>query len=395
MKLAFIGSLPTGGIFPPEVLRDRGEGYEHPAPWTIGLLPNLAKSTNWKLRVFIPHWKILRPIVVEKDGVEYEGVPVKIPMRFFRKSYYHSISIFTTPAIRRWSPDLIHAFGFETGSAMIALRSGFPVTAFIQGISEYLKPYYKNRPWLDKELGARAESKAVSRVSWMVAETEFAKNWALKRNPGAMVQIIPHPVREEFLSQEGPTMKKKFVTVGSLDARKAVDVIIKAFALSSLADFELVVIGNGPDLQKLRRLAFDLGVGERVHFEGALGKEELIERLRNARASIIASRMDTSPNVVTEAHAIGLPVIGTRVGGIPEMIDHGKDGWTVEMDDADAMAGFMIRLAEEMEEARSMGQVGREKVKTLNCPVSIAAAHVDFFNMVRENLQNTVKASPH
>ena len=68
MKLAFIGSLPTGGIFPPEVLRDRGEGYEHPAPWTIGLLPNLAKSTNWKLRVFIPHWKILRPIVVEKEG---------------------------------------------------------------------------------------------------------------------------------------------------------------------------------------------------------------------------------------------------------------------------------------------------------------------------------------
>lgn len=180
-------------------------------------------------------------------------------------------------------------------------------------------------------------------------------------------------------------MKKKFVTVGSLDARKAVDVIIKAFALSSLDNFELVVIGNGPDLQKLRRLAFDLGVGERVHFEGALGKEEVIERLRNARASIIASRMDTSPNVVTEAHAIGLPVIGTRVGGIPEMIDHGKDGWTVEMDDADAMAGFMIRLAEEMEEARSMGQVGREKVKTLNCPVSIAAAHVDFFNMVRKN----------
>lgn len=66
--------------------------------------------------------------------------------------------------------------------------------------------------------------------------------------------------------------------------------------------------------------------------------------LNRAGAFVIASRMNTSPNALTEAHAIGLPVIGTRAGGIPEMIEEGKDGMLEPVDDADAMADRMQRL---------------------------------------------------
>jgi glycosyltransferase involved in cell wall biosynthesis len=106
-------------------------------------------------------------------------------------------------------------------------------------------------------------------------------------------------------------------------------------------------------------------------------------------ALAIGSRMDTSPNVVSEAHAIGLPVIGTRVGGIPEMIDEGTDGYVVDGDDAQAMGERMDRLLSDPETCRRMGEAGREKVRLLNSPAAVAQAHVDFFQTIREELRRS------
>jgi hypothetical protein len=88
--------------------------------------------------------------------------------------------------------------------------------------------------------------------------------------------------------------------------------------------------------------------------------------------------MDTSPDVGTETHAVGLPVVGTRAGAIGGMTDPGCDGFPVDVDDTPVMAACLERLRPRPDEARVPGAAGREKVRRLNDP-DAAAARGKFF----------------
>jgi len=386
MKIAFVGSLPAAAVLPPEVIRESHRGGNHPAPWIVALLPALARVSGFKMRVILVQRAILRPCLVERDGVEYQGIPYPFPERYDFRTFHGLKTIIMRRAIRRFDPDVVHAFGMETGSAVIALGSGYPVSCFIQGIVEKLLPFYGERPWVDRQAGLLEESHAVRRIGWFVAETRFARDWAMSRNPAARVALIPHPLRSDFLEQAAPRFDSCVLTVGGLDSRKGMDTVIKAFARVRQPLARLVVVGSGPLRASLEGLAADLGVGPRVEFTGAISTEQVIERMNAASVLVIASRMDTSPNVVSEAHAIGLPVIGTRAGGIPEMIDEGGDGYQVEVDDFETMALRMESLLADPAVCRRLGAAGRAKVEILNAPEAVAEAHREFFLGIERDL---------
>jgi glycosyltransferase involved in cell wall biosynthesis len=320
--------------------------------------------------------------LLEREGVEYEGIPCPVPERFNRWGLYYQRSLLISRAVRRFNPDLLHAFGYETGAATIALRSRYPVSCFIQGISEKLFPYYKERSWIDKHVALWCERKAVSQVRWMVAENEFARNWALRHNPSAQVQVIPHALRSEFLEGGSPNFAPNFVCLGTITNNKGVDTCVQALAKIHHPDATLTIIGNGPYQEEIEKLSSRLGVAHRVHFLGPLHTSDVIRELNKSTCLLLASRMDTSPNVITEAHAIGIPVIGTRVGGIPEMIVHEVDGFLVDGNDATTMASYMNDILDDPQKAQRMGAMGRKKVQILNDPARIAAANRNFFSEV-------------
>lgn len=387
MRIGFIGSLPPASVLPEEAIRPRNRGGSHPAPWMVALLPALGRLAGHQLRVFLIHRSIQKRCVVTHGGVEYEGIPSPVPERFGRKTLYHQYSLAARRAVRAYAPDLIHAFGFETGSALIALRTGFPVSCFIQGIAEDYFPYYrKSRDWMDRNVGRWGEAAAVKRVRWMVAETGYAADWARRRHPGCHVALIPHPLRMEFVEKGDPSFGNTILSVGSLDDRKGMDTIIRALAAARDPETRLVLVGGGPRRESLGALAAELGVAERVEFCGPLPTEQVIGHMNRARAFVIASRVDTSPNVLSEAHGIGLPVIGTDGGGIAEMIDEGKDGFVVDVDDHLTMARRIDELVADPERARAMGRAGREKVQVLNSPDRIAQLHVEFFDHIGREL---------
>ena len=141
--------------------------------------------------------------------------------------------------------------------------------------------------------------------------------------------------------------------------------------------------GDGAVRPVLQRLAAELGIARRVDFLGHIGRPELLRHLERVRAVIVMSRMDTSPNVVTEAHAAGLPVLGTRAGGISEMVEEGRDGFLVKVDDVTALAGHMDRLLEDAPLCARLGENGRAKVRELNDSARIAEAHASFFHALK------------
>lgn len=387
MKIAFLGYLPANSVFPPDVLRSSAQGIGHPAPWMAALLPALAATTDFNMRAFLPQRAMLKRAVVERDGVEYEGLPVGFTERWNPQTNYLVRSAAVHRALLEYKPDLIHAFGIESGNATVALRTGLPVSCFIQGIVERYYPYIAYTGRCRRFCQRVIERRAIRQLKWLVAETEFAREWAREWNPEAYVKIVPHPTRRAFLDSPTATGSKHVVSVGGVDTRKAMDVAVRAFSRIGDRDSRMTIVGGGSGFASLRALVQSLGLSERVRLVGSVSSDEVLEVLLSASVFLITSRVDTSPNVLSEAHAVGLPVVGTRGGGIPEMIEDGIDGYVCDVDDVDALAARLRELLMNPEKALEMGMKGRRKVAVENDPERVAQAHVEFFQKVQRDLR--------
>jgi glycosyltransferase involved in cell wall biosynthesis len=165
-----------------------------------------------------------------------------------------------------------------------------------------------------------------------------------------------------------------FVFVGRLAFQKAVDVLINAVALVPNAQLEIV--GDGPERGALERQAADVATTQ-VRFLGHLDRDSVARTMASARAVVLSSRWyENQPMVLLEAMALGLPVIGTDLGGTPELIEAGNTGLLVQADDPEGLAAAMRRLLNDPAAARAMGDAGRERAIAVHAP-SVHLAQLD------------------
>ena len=134
---------------------------------------------------------------------------------------------------------------------------------------------------------------------------------------------------------------------GRLSAEKGVDTLLRAFdaALPSLPqDMRLVVVGDGPDATDLKALASSLGCASRIEFAGYQTGGALQAYVERASLAISSSRCrENMPYSIVGAFAAGTPVVGTNIGGIPELVDEGNTGFICESGDVQSMADAISR----------------------------------------------------
>ena len=125
-----------------------------------------------------------------------------------------------------------------------------------------------------------------------------------------------------------------FIYFGRVSREKGLGTLIRATAA---AGSRLVIAGTGPALEDLRRLAAELGAT--VRFAGFLSGDALHDAVRAARAVVLPSEWyENAPMSVLEAYALGKPVIGARIGGIPELVREGDTGWGFASGNAESLA---------------------------------------------------------
>jgi glycosyltransferase involved in cell wall biosynthesis len=149
-------------------------------------------------------------------------------------------------------------------------------------------------------------------------------------------------------------------TVGRLAEVKQQGVLIRAFAqiLPAFPTARLVLVGDGPLWTELKGLAASLGLGRAVLFPGYRPNPERF--LAAMDVFVLPSRAEAMPLVVPEAWAAGRPVIATRVGGIPELIEDGKTGLLVEPGDVGGLAARLRQLLADPPRAQELGRAGRD-----------------------------------
>ena len=153
-------------------------------------------------------------------------------------------------------------------------------------------------------------------------------------------------------------------TVGRLIEVKRQDVLIRGF--SRLGNHNplphLLLVGDGPESGALRKLADSLGIGNRVHFAGYQSRPEKYLHVMDVFA--LTSRLEGMPLAILEAWAAGLPVIASRVGGIPQMITHGVNGLMFGSGNEAELSDLIGRLLTCHHEAQRLAEAGRERVRS-------------------------------
>ncbi|RLM40495.1 glycosyltransferase, partial [Haloarcula sp. Atlit-47R] len=126
----------------------------------------------------------------------------------------------------------------------------------------------------------------------------------------------------------GNSKKRQILYVGQLTYSKGVDVLVEAVADFDSEDIEVHILGKGPQKSKLELMASDL---ENIHIHGFVPEDELKQMYLEADLTVVPSRWyDNSPMVIYESVAYGTPVIASKFGGIPELIDNGQTGHLFE-----------------------------------------------------------------
>jgi glycosyltransferase involved in cell wall biosynthesis len=154
-------------------------------------------------------------------------------------------------------------------------------------------------------------------------------------------------------------------TAGSLIERKGHDILLRAFheVGSGPQSPHLLIPSDGPERKPLEALAKSLDIAERVHFLGYV--DDITQLYQAADAFALASRGDAFGLVLAEAGHFGLPVVSTRVGGIPEVIAHGETGLLVPPDNVAAFSAALNTLMFDVALRKRMGDAAVTRVDQL------------------------------
>jgi len=164
------------------------------------------------------------------------------------------------------------------------------------------------------------------------------------------------------------------LVVGRLRIRKGVDVLLAAMPelRRRVPAARLLIAGDGEHRAALERAAAALGLGEAVSFLGRAGAPRVRRLLRGAAALVVPSIYEGMPLVVLEAMAASLPVVASRVAGIPEVVEDGKTGWLVPPEDPASLAAALAAALADPAEARRRGEAGRRRLDERFRPVHAA-----------------------
>jgi glycosyltransferase involved in cell wall biosynthesis len=194
-------------------------------------------------------------------------------------------------------------------------------------------------------------------------EAEYAARYGkekVKRIPlGVDVDAFPY-------SEPPPGIDGlEIVTVANLHHMKGVDIFIRAVpsVLKNLPNTKFRIIGDGPDSSNLKALVKNLGIETSVHFEGKVPNSEISKYYRKAAIFCSTSREEAFGRAIIESMSTGRPVIATATSGALEIVEKGKDGIIIPINDSDALSEAITRLLTDEALRKKMSIAGRKSAE--------------------------------
>ena len=239
-------------------------------------------------------------------------------------------------------------------------------------------------PYRRQVLRTRVRRLVLGRAKMVVCNSRFTESLVKKIAPHAQTAVLNpaidadhfHPPMSQVDARQHlglPLTRRIILTVARLDPIKGHETMLRTMAElteAERADLLYVIIGKGEMHNPLTRLTHDLGLAAQVRFAGFVSDADLPAWYGAADLFVLPSVVDPERGgmegfgmALTEAQAAGLPVIGTRSGGIPDAVREGDGGWLIPERDHIALASHLRRLIDAPDVFAEQGRRGAERVR--------------------------------
>ncbi len=276
--------------------------------------------------------------------------------------------------IREWRPCIVHSHMVHANILARLTRLFAPVPVLICTAHSIDERGRRGSGWFRTFLYRVTDP--LCDLTTQVSRAGLERYVRIRAVPKEKIQYIPNGVDIESFSPNPAIrakmrkklhLEKRFVwlAVGRFDPPKDYPTMLCAFSrvVRKHPKAYLLIAGDGPLRPSIEALAKELGISDRVEFLGI--RRDVPELMNAADAYVMSSAWEGMPLVLLEAHASGLPVVATNVGGNSEIVIDGKTGFLVSPRNPEALAQAMIRLMELPEEEKQiMGKLARQHVET-------------------------------
>ncbi|MEK7659543.1 MAG: glycosyltransferase family 4 protein [Patescibacteria group bacterium] len=238
--------------------------------------------------------------------------------------------------------DLIHGIMASQGSAAAYLfKFIHPKVPFVLTLQE-------------GDLGGNSlfdrfwQRRVVKKADAITVISSYLADFAKKLNKKAPIFVVPNGVDLQKFKIKNEKLKinekKIIITVSRLVKKNGIDILIKAVRELKNLDYELWIAGDGKEKKKLESLVNKLGLENKVKFLGGIPNEQIPEYLARADLFVRPSRSEGLGSAFLEAMAVGIPIIATPVGGIPDFLRHGETGLFCETENPEDLSEKITKI---------------------------------------------------
>ncbi len=266
--------------------------------------------------------------------------------------------LYETVFVHRAKPDHVHAhFGDESSNLamLFSSLSGIPFT-FTTHSYDIFEGKYDN--WKIKSKLAKKH----------ITISKYNRNYIVDRydvDPKDVAIIHCGIDFSKIPTQGSNPQGNRIICIARLHEEKGIDVLIRACRClkDENVDFECLIVGEGPAREALEKQIRQLELKNEVKLLGNQTHDQIFALLRQAQVKVLASRSEGIPVSLMEAMAFRVPVISTRICGIPELINDNTSGFLVELGDAETLAAKIKQLLADESLRKTFADNGYEKVQ--------------------------------
>ncbi len=347
------------------------------------LVQGLRASGDLDLHVVHCHSDITADADVQRDGASLHFRAM--PRRRVVPNLFRGVSR-VQRELRQLAPDVVHAH--VPHYAVAAIRAGFPTIYTVHGVQHREAESYR-ASWFDRARFALAGSYdrfAVRHADRVVAISEYV----LSEYRGLRAQgweRVDNPVADAFFSLPRREERDRVQYVGSITEVKDLLTLLRAVARArpQRPSLRLHLAGRVTSpryADRLRAFVRAHDLDNTVRFEGLLNREELCAAYSQAAVVVLPSRQENAPLAVIEAMASGVPVVATRVGGIPDLVAENETGCLFPSGNDEALAAQLLDLLADDQRRRRLGHAARRQARRRFRAEAVARRYHDLYRQV-------------
>lgn len=402
-------------FLPPPMAKALGLSVQASGSWVTALQQALA---DHPVRLVLCTYSkdVAAPVRRELEGTVYLALPLSEGKAALEQ------------ALAQEKPDLLQVFGTENDHSVWALESFDPekTILYIQGIAgpcgahmaDGLPPRFLRRQPLKEKLAAatggttvrqlqermltqsETERKAFALARHVTGRTAWDKEFAAKAAPQAdyfaLNEIMRAPFYEGGWQRDATRRPRIFVSQGNIPLKGLHRVIEALPAIAARYPDVQVDVAGWPPPQKgallrpvmcwlseytgyLDTLARKLGVADRIRYTGVLNAAAMKTCFLQSSLFLLPSSIENSPNSLGEAMLLGMPCAAASVGGVPSMMQHGKEGLLFDPNTPGQLAETVLALLDDPHRAEALGQAARARALADHDPKAIASAQMALY----------------